>query len=59
MAGKERHGYDETPAGTLPVLQLLVTKRVVDVHYIPAKERDDPQSDKYRTLLLVTSKLNH
>lgn len=36
----------------LPVLQLLVTKRVVDIHDISSEEHDDPQSNEHRTFLL-------
>lgn len=48
MAGNETHSYYsmKIPACTLPVVQLLMTKCVVDIHYIPCKEHDDPQSNK-------------
>ena len=36
----------------LPVLQLLVAKRVVDIHDISSKEHDDPQSNEHRAFLL-------
>lgn len=36
----------------LPVVQLLLTKRVVDVHNISCKEDDDPQSNEHRAFLL-------
>lgn len=29
-------------AGTLPVVQLFMTKCVVDIHDVPSKEHDDP-----------------
>lgn len=49
-------GRNKIAARTPPVVQLLMTKCVVDIHYIPCKEHDDPQSNKYRTLLLVNIK---
>lgn len=46
-------------ACTQPVVQLLLAKRVVDVRDISCKEQDDPQSDKYRAILLKTHTHTH
>lgn len=40
----------------LPVLKLLLTECVVGIHNISREENQNPESNKYRTLLLVTRK---
>lgn len=49
---KWQHTEPEQKQLALPVLQLFVTKGVVDIHDISSKEHDDPQRNEHRTFLL-------
>lgn len=51
---KKNTAIIKIPACTLPEVQLLLTECVIDVHYIPCKEHDDPQSNHNRAIRLVT-----
>lgn len=39
-----------------PVVQLLLTKRVVDIRDVPCEEHDDPQSNKHWAVFLKNKK---